>query len=62
MSYRFQHPPVRVTWVRALTRDIHNNVAHGKKNSWCERFREEVSKVCRAVHEGNGNVVRFDAF
>eukprot|EP00965_Chrysotila_dentata_P002413 78465-Pleurochrysis_carterae.AAC.1 len=27
---------LRVTRVRALARDIHNNVAHGEKHSWCE--------------------------
>eukprot|EP00965_Chrysotila_dentata_P015567 515355-Pleurochrysis_carterae.AAC.1 len=61
MSCRFQHPPVRATRDRALARDIHDNVAHRKEHSWCEGFREEVGKVCRAVHEWYRNVMRFDA-
>eukprot|EP00965_Chrysotila_dentata_P105801 3495255-Pleurochrysis_carterae.AAC.1 len=58
----FQDPPVRGTGRRASTRDIHDRVAHSKKNSRWQRLREEVGQVVRAGDKKDGHVVGLHPF
>eukprot|EP00965_Chrysotila_dentata_P248949 6208627-Pleurochrysis_carterae.AAC.1 len=52
----------RVTGGRASSRDIHDCVAHRKNQPRRQWLGEEIGQVICAVHEGNCDVVGFDAF
>eukprot|EP00965_Chrysotila_dentata_P093059 3073488-Pleurochrysis_carterae.AAC.2 len=58
----FQHRPVRATRERASMRDVHNDVAHRKKNRGGSALMKQSARLSALLTKGTvSDIVSFDA-